>query len=64
MAKAGRETFPFTDCNNQIGYIEINELAKQVELVITQKINGIINCCSGTFVPTKEQVEMFIKKIT
>ena len=63
MAKEGSETFPFTDGKNKFDYIEINELAKQVEAVITQKeIDGIINCCSGKPVAIKEQVEMFISE--
>lgn len=61
MAKEGKETFPFTDGKNKFDYIEINELVKQIDAVITQKeVIGIINCCSGVPVSIKEQVQRFI----
>lgn len=59
--REGKKTFPFTDGTEQYDYIEINELARQITAIVSQReIDGVIDCCSG--VPTKfgDMVEKFI----
>ncbi len=59
----GRKKFPITSGKNKYDFIEINDLAKQLALCITQdKIQGIINCCSGKPISLAEKVEAFIKE--
>ena len=54
--------FPFTNGNNQFDFIDYKDFCKQVSAVVTQnKINGIINCCSGYPQLIKDRVEQFIK---
>lgn len=61
-ANEGEKKFPFTSGKNQYDFISVDELAYQIASVIMQKrINGIINCCSGTPVSLGEKVEDFIK---
>lgn len=59
----GKKSFPFTSGRNQYDFIHVDELASQVSAIITQnKINGIINACSGKPVSLAEAVECFIKE--
>lgn len=57
----GKITFPFTKGTNKFDFISIEELTKQLILIITQtKIDGIIECCSGQPIALGEKVEEFI----
>ncbi len=57
-----KEYFPFTSGKNKYDFITVDELATQLTACILQeKVNGIINCCSGKPVSLAEQVETFIK---
>lgn len=57
-----KETFPFTTGKNKYDFIHIDELSKQISLSVMQnKINGIINCCSGKPVSLANQIEWYIK---
>ncbi len=59
----GKETFPFTTGKNKYDFIKVDELAHQISAAVMQdKINGIINCCSGKPVSLAEKVESFIKE--
>lgn len=59
--KRGETYFPFTKGNNQFDFIDYSEFCKQVTAVVMQnKINGIINCCSGNPMRLAERVEQFI----
>lgn len=59
----GKTLFPFTTGKNQYDFIHIDELAKQITAVISQtKVQGIIECCSGTPVSLAEKVEDFIEQ--
>lgn len=58
-----REYFPFTTGKNKYDFITVNQLSKQLSACVMQnKINGIINCCSGKPISLAEQVEGFIKE--
>ena len=60
-AQEGKETFPFTSGKNKYDFISVQELADQIALVAMQnKVDGIINCCTGRPVSLAEQVEKFI----
>lgn len=57
----GKEFFPFTTGKNKYDFITVDELAKQISACVLQdKINGIINCCSGVPISLAEKVEDFI----
>ncbi len=59
--KDGKETFPFTTGENKYDFIHVNDLATQLAVSVMQnKVNGIINCCSGRAVSLGEKVEEFI----
>jgi len=59
--KEGKTEFPFTKGTNQFDFIDINDLAKQIACAATQnKVNGIINVCSGEPISLKDKVESFI----
>jgi nucleoside-diphosphate-sugar epimerase len=59
----GKKTFPFTTGKNKYDFIHVEELARLISLCVLQdKINGIINCCSGVPVSLAEKVESFIKE--
>lgn len=61
-AKEGKKTFPFTSGKTKYDFIHIEDLADQISSVVMQnKVNGIINVCSGKPVTLAEQVETFIK---
>ncbi len=58
----GKELFPFTSGKNKYDFISIEELAEQISSAAVQdKINGVINCCSGNPVSLAERVEKFIR---
>ena len=58
---AGKEKFPFTTGKTKYDFISVTELAHQIASVATQnKIEGIINCCSGKPVSLAEKVEEYI----
>ena len=62
-AQEGKKTFPFTSGKTKYDFLHIEDLADQISAVVMQdKINGIINCCSGKPVTLAEQVEAFIKE--
>lgn len=57
----GKKEFPFTTGTNKYDFITVQELARQIAAAVTQdKIQGIINVCSGTPVSLKDRVESFI----
>lgn len=59
----GKDTFPFTTGKNKYDFIDVSELSKQItETILQNKINGIINCCTGTPISLAEKVENFIKE--
>lgn len=61
-AQEGKKTFPFTSGKTKYDFLHIEELADQISAVVMQnKVNGIINVCSGKAVTLAEQVENFIK---
>lgn len=58
----GKEFFPFTSGQNQYDFLDYSEFCIQVSNVVTQnKINGIINICSGKPEKLADRVERFIK---
>ncbi len=58
----GKKEFPFTDGINFYDFIHIDELSKQIsEASIQNKVNGIINVCSGEPKALKEVIEDYIK---
>ena len=58
----GQTLFPFTSGKNKYDFIDVNELAKMIVLSsIQDKVNGVINVCSGKPVSLAEKVESFIK---
>lgn len=62
-AKNGEKKFPFTTGKNEFDFISIDDLTLQIACCITQnKINGIINVCSGKPTSLGKQVEWYIKK--
>ncbi len=59
----GKPTFPFTSGKTKYDFISIQELADQISAVVMQnKVNGIINCCSGVPITLAQQVESYIKE--
>ena len=61
--EAGKEKFPFTSGKNKYDFITVSELALQISCVAVQdKINGVINCCTGKPVSLAECVEGYIAK--
>lgn len=61
--KRGENKFPFTKGTNQFDFINIEELSKQISLATIQnKIDGIINVCSGEPISLKDKAEEFIQK--
>ncbi|MCR5202248.1 MAG: NAD-dependent epimerase/dehydratase family protein [Lachnospiraceae bacterium] len=62
-SKKGQETFPFTTGENQYDFIDYDVFCNQVASVAVQdKVNGIINCCSGRPMRLSERVENFISE--
>lgn len=61
--KKGQKLFPFTMGMNQWDFIDYDEFCKQVAASVEQdKINGIINICSGRPEKLADRVERFIKE--
>ena len=59
---SGGAEFDLTNGTNKFDFIEINELAKIISLVICQNdVNGIINVCSGKPVSLKEKILEYTK---
>lgn len=59
---AGQIEFPFTLGQNQYDFIDYDVFAKQVAATICQeKINGIVNICSGKPEKLADRVERFIR---
>lgn len=60
-AEEGKEKFPFTSGKNQYDFIEVDKLAALLSSAVLQnKVNGIINCCTGKPMSLGERVEQFI----
>ena len=59
----GKEEFPFTSGKNLYDFLSVEEMAEQIAAIVMQdKINGIINSCSGKPVSLADKVESFIKE--
>lgn len=59
----GQREFPFTTGKNKYDFIHVNDLAYMIaSCVVQNKIDGIINCCTGEPVSLAEKVESFIKE--
>lgn len=57
----GKSSFPFTTGKNQYDFIHVDELANQISMCVMQnKINGIINCCSGKPISLANEIEWYI----
>ena len=62
-ADEGKKTFPFTTGKNKYDFMNVDQLAEQISAVVMQdKVNGIINCCTGKPISLAERVENFIKE--
>ena len=62
-AKEGKKEFPFTQGQNQYDFIDYEDFCNQVTAAITQeKVNGIINICSGKPEKLADRVERFIRE--
>lgn len=62
-AKEGKKEFPFTQGQNQYDFIDYDDFCNQVTAAMTQeKINGIINICSGKPEKLADRVERFIQE--
>lgn len=63
MVNEGKKEFPFTSGQNQYDFIDYDDFCLQVAKTISQnKINGIINICSGKPEKLADRVERFIKE--
>lgn len=61
-AEEGKTEFPFTMGQNQFDFIDYPEFCNQVAMAVCQnKVNGIINICSGKPEKLANRVERFIK---
>lgn len=59
----GKKEFPFTLGQNQYDFIDYDDFCMQVARAITQdKVNGVINICSGKPEKLADRVERFIKE--
>ena len=59
--KEGKKEFPFTMGQNQYDFIDYNDFCTQVSKTVCQdKVNGIINICSGKPEKLADRVERFI----
>ena len=59
----GKIEFPFTSGKNKYDFIDVDELAKMIAVASVQdKVNGIINVCTGEPQTLAERVEAFIKE--
>lgn len=58
----GDKLFPFNSGKNEYDFIEVDKLAELISMVVRQdKVNGIINVCTGKPVSLAARVEQFIK---
>ena len=63
LKKEGKTEFPFTYGQNQYDFIDYPDFCKQVASAVTQdKINGVINICSGRPEKLADRVERFINE--
>lgn len=61
MEARGEQYFPMTEGKNMYDFLHIKDLAEQIVAAAQQdKIDGIINCCSGKPVRLSTMVETFI----
>lgn len=61
-AEGGKTEFPFTLGQNQYDFIDYDDFCNQVAAAVTQdKVNGVINICSGKPEKLADRVERFIK---
>jgi dTDP-6-deoxy-L-talose 4-dehydrogenase (NAD+) len=59
----GDALFPFTSGKNKYDFISVAELGRQIAACVSQdKVNGVINCCTGKPVSLAEQVETYIRQ--
>lgn len=59
----GKKEFPFTTGQNKYDFLDYEEFCEMVAKAITQeKVNGIINICSGNPETLASRVERFIKE--
>lgn len=59
----GEERFPFTSGVNQYDFLEYEVFCKYVAAIVCQdRVEGIINCCSGIPKALKDVVEEYIQK--
>ena len=59
----GKKEFPFTTGQNQYDFIDYDDFCNQVAAAVIQdRINGIINICSGKPEKLADRVERFIKE--
>ena len=57
----GKDKFPFTTGKNKYDFIDVDELARQIAATVGQnKINGVINCCTGQPMSLADRVEQYI----
>lgn len=62
-SEEGRREFPFTMGQNQYDFVDYSDFCNQVSCVVAQnKINGIINICSGRPEKLADRVERFIRE--
>ncbi|MBQ9786943.1 MAG: NAD(P)-dependent oxidoreductase [Lentisphaeria bacterium] len=62
-AKAGKKEFPFVSGKKRYDFISIDSLAVQIAAVLMQdKVNGVINCCSGKAEAIGTVMEEFISR--
>ncbi len=61
--KEGKKEFPFTTGQNQYDFLDYKDFAMQVAATVgQQKVDGIINICSGKPEKLCDRVERFIKE--
>ncbi|MNN02773.1 dTDP-6-deoxy-L-talose 4-dehydrogenase (NAD(+)) [compost metagenome] len=59
----GQREFPFTTGKNKYDFIHVNDLAYMIaSCTVQNKIDGIINCCTGEPVSLADKVESFIQE--
>ena len=58
----GKTTFPFTSGQNKYDFIDLDELATMIVAASVQnKVNGIINVCTGQPRTLADRVEQFLR---
>ena len=59
----GKKEFPFTYGQNQYDFIDYSDFCIQVAAAVSQeKVNGVINICSGRPEKLADRVERFLKE--